>query len=354
MANIFDSLYRIALIILYIVLFLILVAGIGVYIYLRSRKKRRIAKKNIDYSSFDRKDSKSYIGFIDDIKDDMIIMDNMTRFVAAVECQGFDFYSENIVAQKNTAQNYLGFINIIDRPISYRQSSKSIDLEYTINKYLKAYDNVCEKYENAQKRLTEIQNAMKKELSPEKDGIYRMELEKTIRQAEALAFRKFHLESQLNYINNNIGTASAPLRTSLYIFDWVYNPMDFPMDLSESEILERAKNELAAQANAMINSLSNCGVKAKRCATEQLIDICRRHSQPISSERFTIKDVYNSSYFDDITTTDSLSKMQEKARDKLLNDASLKFDEELNELIAESNEINNSMSAGKAEGDKND
>lgn len=354
MANLFDGLYKIALVVLVVILVLSAVIGIGLFYYMNVVKKKRKSAKDIDYSSFNRRDAKDYIQMIDDIKDDMIIADDMTRFIGVIECQGYDFYSAHMIEQGNTVQGYLGFINIIDKPITYRQYSKSVDLEYTIKKYLKAYDAVCEKLDKAINKLDEIQLALKKEMSSDRMNIYLKEQELTKRSIDAFEFRKFHLEDQLGYIDVNSGSTTTPLISSCYVLEWIYNPMEFSVDLSEYEILERAKNELTAQANAKISSLSNSGVKAKRCSTIELIDMCRRHSQPISSERYRIRDVVGSSYFEDITTSDSAKKINENIRKTLTNNATESLKEELLKMVDESFDDKDSvlLSAGSAEVEK--
>lgn len=356
MADLFAGLYKIALIILIVILILGFVIAIGVFLYLYSRKKKRKTLKNIDYSSFMRRDAKSYIDDIDDITDDMIIMNGMTRFVGVIECQGFDFYEAHLVEQGNTVQNYLGFVNTIDKPISYRQHSKSVDLEFTLKKYFNAHENIREKLDKAIKRQNEIQATLKNKLSPERKNLYLSELELTKRSISALSFRLFHIEDQLQYIDNNSGSTSTPLISSNYVFDWVYNPMEYSVDLTDSEIIERAKNELAAQANAKINSLSNSGVRAKRCSTIELIDMCRRHSQPISSERFRIRDVISSSYYDDIVSTNDIDRINESVRNKLSKEATEKLNDDFNKMIEDikfdgENKTNTVvLSAGRVEG----
>lgn len=332
MANLFDGLYRISLIVLIVVLVLTVVIGIGAFFYFRARKNKRKAKRKIDYSDFNRRDSKDYI-MIEDITDDMIITDGGTRFIGVIDCQGYDFYSAHLLEQGNTVQSYLGFVNTIDKPMSYRQYSKSVDLEYTLKKYQDAYGKVCDKLDKAIKRQNEIQQALNNKMSPERTSLYISEQEITKRDVNALYFRKFHIEDQFRYINENSGGDTAPVVSSTYVFDWIYNPMEFSVDLTESEILERAKNELAAQANAKINSLSNSGVRAKRCNTVDLIDMCRRNSQPISSERYRIRDVMSSSYFDDITTTSSIREINEDLRNKLVENATAKLNEEFASMI---------------------
>lgn len=323
MAELFDRLYGIAIIILIVVVVVAIVAAIGLFFYNKTKQKRRKTIDNIDYSVFNRKDSKDYIKDIVDIKDDMIILDNGYRFAAAIECQGFDFYSAHIAEQANTVQNYLGFINTITKPITYRQYSVSVDMEDTINMYKEAYEKVCDKLKKTNNKIDEMQAALKNEknMLESRKKLYLQGIEDAKRELSAYEFRKFHLENQINYINENSGVTTAPLVTSTYVFDWEYNPMEFSVDLTEDEIFNRAKAELDSIVNAKTHALSMAGVRAKRCRTGELIDMCRRQSQPISAERFKLRDILGSTYFNDITTTDCIERVKTYARETVEKEA---------------------------------
>ena len=82
--------------------------------------------------------------------------------------------------------------------------------------------------------------------------------------------------------------------------------------------------ELEAKANAMIYSLSNSHVKAKRCNTEELIEKVRRYSSPISANRFKLKEIMDSSFFEDIVSSDSIEEMTGKV--KQLNAENIRAD----------------------------
>jgi len=122
----------------------------------KNRKKRRTKEVNTDYEGFQRKDSCDYIK-MDDIKDKMIILENGTRFVGIIVCQGFDFYSAQRAEQALTAQSFLGFINTIKKPISYRQYSKAIDLEHTINRYEEAHEKIISRLYNTQEDIKDME-----------------------------------------------------------------------------------------------------------------------------------------------------------------------------------------------------
>lgn len=317
MNGLIQQLTNIFIGVLIFILVAVAIGGIGIFYYLRVRQKRRAKPKNVDYSDFNRKDAKDYINNFENIKDDMIILEDGFRYVGVIDCQGFDFYSAHIIEQGNTVSNYISFINTINKPISYRQYCKSVDLDNTLDMYLEAYEKVNTKLEKAVLRLNEMETALKKEPDMEQSmkDLYVTEIERTTNEINAYNFRKFHIEDQMRFIKENSGVSASPLISSTYVFDWTYNPNEFSVDLTEDEILERAKAELEAIANSKIHALAMAGVKARRCTTVELIDMYRRHSQPISAERYKITDILDSSYFDDITTTDCIKRVEEVVKE---------------------------------------
>ena len=62
-----------------------------VYFKKYKRKNKAVEYDDIDYSSYDRKDSVDLCKF-EDIVDDMIITDNGTRFVGIIKVRGFDYF----------------------------------------------------------------------------------------------------------------------------------------------------------------------------------------------------------------------------------------------------------------------
>ena len=218
--------------------------------------------------------------------------------------------------------------------------------------YQEAYDKLCAEISILEEALKETLQGYKKQkerLTVEEENTYITSINEYERNLKALHFRKFHMEDQMyNYISGMNGNGNNPKIEECWVFDWTFDPFQFSVELSEEEIKQKAVNELRAKGNAMRHALSACKVKSRRLNTWELIDLCRRHSSPLSAERYKLKDVINSSFFEDIQTSVSLEEMEKYAKEvmsqeiknQFLNQTSLndKAIEELAEIMRESDE----------------
>lgn len=372
-----DAINRLTLII--IVVFVIVLAigiAVGVVFYFVFLRKRRAKMEDseTDYSGLERSDSKDYLKF-DDIKDRMIIADNGTRFIAAIRCRGYEYYSAYIGERVNTQAGYRGFINTITTPITYRQYSKSVDLDYTNEKYKKAHRKIEEQlfvlnedYQETKKTLEELKLVLGDKVSESEEVRMVLDsLEEKQKQIKNLEWRRFHLEDQMEYHAQISGNAAEPEATETYIFDWEYHPFDFPVDLSKEEVYQRAMKELSKKASSYIHALSAAGVKAMRCSSAELVEMCRRHMNPVSSDRYKLdfKNLEDNSFFKDILTTSLKDELDDEYADtmeytmtKVLEDAAIEVQKKIIEdaagvayqQVEEKNRESTMFSAGKEGG----
>ncbi len=317
MMQILNTLTGLLNYLLYGIIGLMLAAAAGIFIIYRKRgQRRRIQEDETDYSTLQRLDSASFLK-IDDICNDMIITENKRRFVGAIVCRGFDFYSAQADEQAATGMNFLSFIDTLNAPVTYREYSKAVDLEQTMKLYGKAYENVQRELYNAIEDQKALTASMKKERDMSLADVekYDAELHKLQKRIDALKFREFHVRDQVKYAERYSGNKMVPDIEQTWLFEWKYNPMDYPIDLTEEQVKRKAMQELASKERSMSHALSGAHVKAKRCRTEQLIDMCRRYSAPISAARFKMGDLQKSSYFDDINTSDALDALRHEAEE---------------------------------------
>lgn len=302
--NIIDQLTHYVYIFLYILLIILAVCGALFFYYKKIRRANQTKEDVVDYSNLERRDSIDYIK-LDDIKDNMIILEGNRRFIAVLRCRGFNFYSAQVDEQAATISNFLAFTNTINKPISYRQYCKSVDLEDTLKMYQDAHVKVQEELFSLTEELKDIQTTLKRASNMEgyQVKLFEETEEELISRISALEFREFHLRSQMGYIENISGNSVAPEINETWVFDWAFDQSLFSVELSEEDIYKRAIAELNAMAQAKIHSLSMCNVKAIRCKTEELIEMYRRYSSPISADRYKLKDILSSSYYDDITSS---------------------------------------------------
>ena len=359
---IIDKITQVLVIFLVILLAVFASAAVW-YIRMKRRgKKTKLSDDGADYQGLERRNALDYVKF-DDIRDDMILAENNTRFIAVLRCQGFDFYYGHIAEQYAAQNGYLGFLNTVTKPITYRQYTKAVDLEHTQDNYATAYNeiqealfNLSEDYKAAKQRLRE------KEQDLEKEGGSRQEAHLEIscmldhlismqREIEALEWRLLHVRDQLAYLDQLAEKSGAPVSMETYVFDWVYDPMDFPVEMTDDEIAEKAKEELKRLARQKINALSTAGVKAYRCTTDELIDMVRRHFQPLSSDRYRMRNVGDSSYYSDITFMEGKDRLKKAYDEELTLDIVRAINREFEDGAEGTVGMENAGSETKGKGD---
>lgn len=313
----------------------LLCIGVAILFFLREKKRktRKLNDDATDYNSFERKDACDYIK-IDDIKDNMIQLEKGKRFVGIVSCQGYDLYSAEEEEQASTARNFVSFVNTIKKPITYRQYCKNIDLEHTTNMYKEAYERVETRLYNVIEDIKDLESSISElALEDSRYSLYQTNIEHLKNDKRALENREYHLREEIQYCEAYSGGNVSPELKETWVFEWYYNAYDFPVELTNEEIYQRAQQELKALENTFRHALSSCRVKTRRCNTEELIEMCRRYSSPLSAERFRLRDVMNSTFFDDIVTTDNIDKMIEKARKKVEDEFAYEFEQEMKDSM---------------------
>lgn len=294
---------------------LVLIAGIciALVIIVRRNGKKKLKDGVKNYRQYDISDASDFIP-IEDIKEDMIIEKGGRRFVAVIKCRGSDFYKSNLAEKVRIKNNYTAFMQALTGPITYRQHGEDIDMGYTKKRYQAAYSKclsetyqLTEDYKECKRVFEQLRgtgNAEEEELA---DYILKCQ-----KQLEALNWRLVHMESQMRYIDQVSGhDANQQRQQQTYVVDWEGESGILSETLSEEELCKKAKEELDKKCRGMIHQLSSAGVSATRCQTMELIDICRRHFKPLEGNRFTIQDIVDSSFGEDIITVDR-DRMEEE------------------------------------------
>lgn len=303
------SVQHIANIVLYIVIGL---AVVCVLFFTRRKfhKKKTAVKENnsVDYSSLKREDSRDYLKF-DDIDGDMIVTENGTRFVGAVRCNGYDFYSASYAEKLSIKNAYTNFIAMQKDSFTYRQSCSKVNVEDDIERYYGQGKKI-------KKELTELRGmhsemsqlyaelAAQDTINTEQMEMMSTKIEDVERQIETREWRIEHIADQIDYLSKYKDSDTILDRTEAYIFDWVYNPLAYPVELSKKEIFDKARKALDSKAASYIHALEGARVKAVRMQHDELVHMFRRHFHPLTADIYGPSLIKQSAYDEDIITTD--------------------------------------------------
>lgn len=330
---------RISQLIAIIAVVVMLVAGIWVYWFFKVRKKKRIKEDKINYDELEKRDSLDFCKF-DDIKDDMIITDNGTRFIGIIKARGFDYFQARPEERNSTEGGYGMFINSVSEPITYRQYTKAVELDETRNSYKAAYDrteqtlfNLNEDFNRLTAQYYDLKNSGQ-EMSDEVEWEILNQCEKLAEQIEVYDYRRLHLADNLNYIDQ-VTKVTSPEKVQTYIYDWTYDPLFDATELTDSEIHKKAITELKRKGEAYIHALGNAGVRASRVHTDELIQMMRRHFHPLTANTYTQKDLAESNYYEEITSSSGLreSDYEIAISEGVLEQVQVQQDNVYNEMI---------------------
>lgn len=320
--QIFNDIIYWSNVLLYVTIGIAFLIGVCLFYFLKIKKPKKDTEHDEKYTKFKREDSKTYVP-IDDTEEDMIITDNGTRFIGGIICSGFDYYSANIEERFSTNKGYLGFINVIDKPIQKRIFCKSVDLEDNILSHKKIYHNLEKELERMYREILSIQKSLK-DLDENKNSkeilLYQSELLKLSNSISSTEWQLSHINHIIVYLIEISGVNTNPVREDTYLFDWVFNPKAFPEDITDQEIRERANNELSSKARQFAHALSSCNVKVKRATTKELEEMIRRHYQPYGSGVFKERDIENSNVYEPIVSSNSLVELEKLYKQSISNE----------------------------------
>lgn len=315
--NMLDKLNYYANIVLYVVIGLIML-GLGLFIYFNKfLRKFRKKEDTTDYSQMKREESRKFVK-LDSFSENMYEVIKEKYFTAGIRCIGFDYHTAHAYEQLRVMNNYISFINVIDKPLQFFLQCKDVDVESVILQAREDQYRIYEEIKRHEKELENLNQTLKElELQPTVSQAtidqVKERIKKVSRARENAMWEFEHIEHQIAYTKAISSVEEEPQREDHYFFSYVYNPDNFAVDLTEDEIRQRAKEELEAKANRLIAILAKCNVKAEIMTTDELKQILRRSYRPITANMFKLRDVEKSSYYDLVTTTDTYKEMEKRA-----------------------------------------
>ena len=316
-----NKLFQVVMMVVFILVFVILMV-VGVIIMNRTRKKGRTEEDEY-YQDLNRFDAKNYLGF-DDIVDDMIVMNKHRRFVGAIRCNGYDYYTASSTQQVAVERGYIEFLRTFTGPVTYRQHFVRMSMEHTTSMYAKRYEEIERELfhkvadrESIVERLNVVRGI---DLVSEEALI--KEVEKMQQEISNLEWRRMHMQEQIEFMDIVCDDYTLePDIEQVYVFEWEFHPDQYNIEMSEEDIHKKAIEELAGIARSMISALGQANIIASRCSTAELIEIMYQQSHPLTAMEFKMPDVVNSPYFDYIiTSNDHIRKEENAYKDAMLEE----------------------------------
>ena len=305
-----------------IILFVLIV----VFIILSVKKKQKESDNNntkvktkditpntniIQTKMYTSENIKKFMDF-DDIKDNMIIQKDGKRLVMVIKCQGVNYDLMSSIEKVGVEQGFIQFLNTLTRPIQLYVQARKVNLEESVSNYNKRlkviemnYNNIRMQYVQAQKD-TSISDAKFKEIKME-----------YIRQKNLYEYTKDIISNtEKMSLNKNILTKNYYIAISYY-------PDNSDDLFKKDELLDMAFSELYTNAQAILRTLSVCGVTGKVLDSTELADLLYVAYNRDASEIYGVDKAIKAGYDSLYTTAPDVINRKIEELDKIINERAL-------------------------------
>ena len=263
----------------------------------------------------------------DKIQDNMIIQKDGKRFLMVVECQGINYDLMSGIEKNSVEQGFLQFLNTLRYPIQIYVQTRTVNLSGSINTYKNRMDNISRQYANKQMEYNQKVRSgqyTEEELNKEKYEVIRQ--------------RNLY-EYGVDIINNTerMSLNKNILSKHYYIIIPYYPEEVVNSDFDKEEIANISFSELYTKAQAIISSLSVCGINSKVLNSTELAELLYVAYNRDESETFNLQNAINAGYEDLYSTAPNVFDKRMKELDlKIEQEAIKKANETIFNVMEES------------------
>lgn len=329
-----------------IVVLLTLGAVVGVLFYLVKIRKVTASVEKLDTSAFRREDSIHYVPFDDVVtKDGTVDTEGMIvfrddYFVGGISVRGFDYPAASVDERIDAQVHSVQFFNVVERPTSFRQSVKKIDLSDNISYHKDIEKNLAKEHMTYEAEYKDTLVAAEDYMDqPDMYAGY----EKRLKELQRVLFAKKHqleeVQAEIRYMeamSSDVASTDGALgqKSSQILFAYHYNPSEYSRELSKEEIYTEAMKKLSTIASSYGEALAAAHFRTKRLTGGEIISLMRKHTSPITGESFSVNELMNSSYTHLFVSSDSLV---EECKKKIGEDMYIKqmeeYDRQMEEML---------------------
>ena len=323
--------------IIIVIVFVLLAGVMGIFFYLEKGKGDDIngvdnnlkKKKSSSTNSSKQEEIASVIDFMkfDKIQDNMIVLENGTKYVMVLQCQGINYYLMSENEKLSVEQGFIQLLNSLRHRIQFYIQTRRVDLKDSLSNYNK-------KIEDVEKAISQISIRID-ELEEDPD-----------RNAREIQMQKWELtkkERLLDYIKDvtysveKINSNRNVLQRKFYVVIPYYTAdLGVSNNFDENEKRDIAYNELYTRASSLASALNTCSVESKILDSNELGELLYVAYNRDEANIFELKKALDSGFYKLYSTSkDVLQKKQEMYDEIIKEEAMAKAQEAVRNAIVD-------------------
>ena len=317
-------------VILGIVAMLIIILGI---VYITSKLKQQEVKRPIETKNgkINKKTKKfkeykidSIMNFLefDTVIDNMISQKDGNRYIMVVECQGINYDLMSQVEKNAVEESFVQFLNTLRYPVQIYTQTRTIDLEGSIATYKERVEATKVELDKYETKYEEMQRSGRYS----EEQLNRMYFELTKRRNLYEYGKDIIYNTQRMSMNKNVLNKKYYVVIPYYVEELGENKYD------KLEQRNYAFSELYTRSQAVIRTLSACGINSKVLDSNELVELLYIAYNRDEEEVYGIDKAIQAGYEELYTTAQDVVEKQIEELDKeieerAVEEAKLKINE---------------------------
>ena len=262
----------ITMILAIVLIAMVMLLAVLCMLYFKSKNKKTETAKTTSTVSEKKeiKTNKSYqvesvFDFMefDTVEDNMISTKNGGKYVMVVECQGINYDLMSEVEKNAVEEGFIQFLNTLRHPVQIYTQTRTINLESSIQTYRDKIKEIEEELEKEKRKYEDMVNSGK--YSQEELNAAFYDLTKTT--------NLYEYGKDIIYTTERMSLNKNVLNQKYYIIIPYYPEELGDNNFDKQEIRNLAFSELYTRAQAIVRTLSVCGVTGKVLDSNELVDL---------------------------------------------------------------------------------
>jgi len=336
-----ESITQLLVILLSIsIIILLVLIGVFIFVSLKNKQQKEGKKQEeikstevelpsniVEAKTYTTENIKNFMNF-DEIKDNMIIQEKGKRMLMVIQCQGINYDLMSSLEKSGVEQGFSQFLNTLTRPIQIHIQARKVNLEESILRYKKRFEVIESNFNKIEREYRQAEK--RTDINPQKMKQIKFEY---VRQKNIYEYTKdIILNTEKMSLNQNVLTKNYYIIIS-------YTPDNSDNLFQKEEIMEMAFSELYTNAQAMLRTLSVCGISGKVLNSIELADLLYVAYNRDTSEIYDVRRAIESEYDALYTTAPNVINKRIQELDRIIDEKAFKLAQStVNKVVAKSKE----------------
>ena len=320
-----TAINQITIVLTIVLVFVLFVLGmIYVYLMIKSNKENEDTKKEETTTStgttkgISKHSINKFMEF-EKIEDNMIVQKEGFKYIMVVQCKGVNYDLMSEIEKISVEEGFIQFLNTLRSRVQIYIQTRTINLEDSINTYKERTATIEREYEKNKILHGQLERSEKATVDELERANYEL-----LKQQNLIEYGKDIISyTEKMSLNKNV------LQKQYYIIIPYYSSEIGTDEFGKEEIKNIAFSELYTRAQAIIRSLSICGIESSVMDSYELTDLLYVAYNRDEAEVYGLNKALLAGYDELYTTAEDVTTKKMRQLEKMIEESAIQMAEDV-------------------------